>query len=76
MDLHPLDPLGLARPDPVDAGWARRLHSEPRTVAEVLATASRDMDAQDERERQAADPVAWLRAHRRKHNLWARLSGR
>ena len=76
MDLHPLDPLGLARPDPVDAGWARRLHSEPRSVGEVLRSASDAMDRQDEAEEQARDPVAYARAWRRKHNLWSRLSGR
>jgi hypothetical protein len=62
--------------NPVDSGWARGISRGPRTVGEVLAAASAAMDEQDERERQAADPVLWLRAERRKHRLWDRLLGR
>jgi hypothetical protein len=73
--LYPLDPLGLAqqRPGPVDAGWARALHrSRLRTVQEILDDASRQMDAQDEAERRARDPLAYIGAHRRP-SLWNRL---
>lgn len=76
MELHPLDPLGLARPDPVAEGWAHRLASEPRTLDEILRSASAGMDAEDDRQERERDPVAWLRASRRRRTLWARLFGR
>jgi hypothetical protein len=73
VDLYPLDPLRLARPDPVPAGWAQAIHRGPRTVAEVLAAASQAMDAQDEAERAAADPITYTRVQRARRTLWGRL---
>lgn len=74
MDLFPLP--GALPPDPVGQGWARIISNEPRTVSEVLDDARRSMDAEDEAERQAADPLAWLRASRRKNLLTRLLHGR
>jgi hypothetical protein len=76
MELYPLDPLGLARPDPVDTGWARRISQGPRTVEEVLRAASAAMDAQDEAEAYARDPIRYVAAQRRRRTLWGRLFGR
>ena len=61
------------RAAPVDAGWARRISHGPRTVAEVLADASRMMDAEDAELERMRDPVAWLRAQRPRSNLLGRL---
>lgn len=76
LELHRLDPLGLAKADPVDRGWAYRIHRGPRTIQEVLRAASAAMDEQDKREAYERDPLLWLAAQRRKHSLWARLTGR
>jgi hypothetical protein len=77
MELHPL-PRPL--PGASDAGAAlhagmvsRVLRGEGRSVAEVLAAASNAMDAEDEAERYAADPVAYVRAHRPRRTLLQRL---
>jgi hypothetical protein len=48
MDLYPLDPPDLLRPGPVDRGWTRTLYRGPRSIAEILADASKAMDAEDE----------------------------
>jgi hypothetical protein len=73
MNLYPLDPLGLTRPDPVDAGHVRAIVRGPSTVGEVLERARLAMDAQDEAERAAADPIAYARAQRARRTLWGRL---
>jgi hypothetical protein len=70
MDVYPLDPLDLARVRPVSA---YRVHRMPRTVGEVLAGASAAMDAADEAEREAADPIAYAAAQRARRTLWGRL---
>lgn len=78
MELHPLDPLELreaAARGNARAIVHRELHRQPRTVAEVLADASRAMDEQDAREARERDPVAWARAHR-PWRLIDRLLGR
>jgi hypothetical protein len=76
MELHPLPvdrpPLPVS---PVGAGWARTIR-QPRTVEEILADASKAMDEQDEAERMAADPIAYIRAERGRRTLWGRLFGR
>ena len=78
MELHPLPgwPPDLGRL--AAYGEAARIarHGEPRTVAEVLAAASEAMDREDAELERARDPVAWLRAERRKHSLFWRLFGR
>jgi hypothetical protein len=76
MELHPLDPLGLARPDPVDSGWARRISQGPRSVEEVLRAASAAMDAEDEAEAYRRDPIGYITAQRARTTLWGRLFGR
>lgn len=76
MELYPVDPLGLHQPDPVDAGWARSLTRGPRTVSEVLGEALQRMNAEDEAEAYAADPIAYIRAGRARTTLWGRLFGR
>jgi chorismate-pyruvate lyase len=77
MELHPLfvdrPPLPVT---PVDAGWARSIRQGPRTIGEVLRSASEAMDREDEAERYRADPIAYISAHQRKHRLWDRLFGR
>ena len=74
VDPYPLiDPLGLARPDPAERGWAHAIHRGPRTVAEVLAAASAAMDAEDEAAGRARDPIAWARARRPRSRLIDRL---
>lgn len=75
MELHPLDPLGLNRPDPVDAGWARRIRHGPMTIDQVLARGLSDMLDEDEAERRRADPFTFVTGPRRR-SLWARLTGR
>lgn len=74
MDLHRLPVDAEMQASPIDRGWARSIRN-PRTVGEVLRAASREMDEQDERERQAADPIAYLPAHRGRR-LIDRLLGR
>jgi hypothetical protein len=64
------------RPDPVDSGWARVIRHGPRSVGEVLRSASAAMDEQDEAEGRATDPVASIRAERSRHTLWGRMFGR
>jgi hypothetical protein len=75
MDLHPLFVDRPPQPDPVDAGWARAVSRGPMTIAEVLERGRAEMEAEDERERQARDPIAYIRAHRPR-TLWNRLLGR
>lgn len=72
MNTYPLP--GSLQPGPVDAGWSRAIQHGPMTIREVLDRGRAEMNAEDERERQAADPVAWLRAHPRR--LIDRLLGR
>jgi hypothetical protein len=74
MDLFPVP--GSLPPDPVGAGWARVIRHGPQTVAQVLERARAEMDDQDERERQAADPLLWARAHRPRTLLDRLLHGR
>ena len=76
MDLHRLPCDAAMHPDPVDTGWARAVHRGPRTVEQVLGAALAAMNEQDEAERRAADPVAWLRAERRRRSLFWHLFGR
>jgi hypothetical protein len=68
----PVDPLGLHRPDPVDAGWIRRIRSGPVTVQQALGRGLAAMLEEDERE----DPVAYARVQRQPRNLLGRLLGR
>jgi hypothetical protein len=76
VELHPLDPLGLHRPDPVSAGWSRALPRGPRTVSEVLTEALERMNAEDEAEAYRRDPITYIRAQRARGTLWGRLFGR
>lgn len=62
-------------PKTVERGEAVRLYRGERTLAEILADASRQMDEQDEREAMARDPIAYIRA-RRPRRLIDRLLGR
>ena len=71
MELYPLPLPDLDRA--VDRGEVRRVQHGPMTVERVLERARAEMDEQDERERQAAGPVAWARAHRPRHRLIDRL---
>ena len=77
MDLYPL-PGQLLPPD-LDRlrqqGDVRRIRHGPMTVAQVLERARREMDEQDRAEAEAADPVLWVRARRRR-TLLNRLLGR
>lgn len=74
MELHELRPPDLSRL--ASAGEVRRLSRGPRTISEVLTAARTAMEAEDEAERRAADPVTWLRAERRRRSLFWRLFGR
>jgi hypothetical protein len=74
MDLHPLDPLGLHRP--VERGWARSITTGPKTVEQVLDGARAQMRLEDEVQAYREDPLAYVRAYRRRHRLWDRLFSR
>jgi hypothetical protein len=75
MDLYPLPAEQALHRDPAATGWARVVTRGPLTVAEVLSRAKAQMDAEDEAERQAADPLHYIRAHRPRR-LIDRLLGR
>jgi hypothetical protein len=67
VDVYPLDPLGLAEPDPrlVDRGWARAINRGlPLTVDQALAKGLQAMLDEDEAEELAADPIAYAAARR------------
>jgi hypothetical protein len=76
MDLYPLPADQAMRQDPVETGWTRVIRHGPMTVEQVLERGRAAMEAEDEREAREADPVAWLRAERRRRRLWDRLFGR
>jgi hypothetical protein len=71
-----IDPLGLNRPDPVDAGWIRRIRSGPVTVDQALARGLQAMLEADAAEAEAADPVLRIRCTGRRRTLLGRLLGR
>ncbi len=73
MELHELPLPDL--PQAVERGEAVRLYRGERTPAEILADASRQMDAEDEAERYRSDPIAYITA-RRPRRLIDRLLGR
>jgi hypothetical protein len=73
VELHPLPLPDLAHL--MQQGEARRIRHGPMTIGEVLERARGEMDAEDELERQSADPVLWARA-RRPRTLLNRLLGR
>jgi hypothetical protein len=74
MELgDPIDPLGLRRPDPVDAGWVRRIRSEPLTIDQALARGLAAMLDEDDEERRQCDPLAYVRAQRQRRNVLSRL---
>jgi hypothetical protein len=75
VNLYPLPLPDLPQPAPVDTGWARAIRHGPMTVEQVLDRARAEMAEQDRQEAMAADPVAWLRAHRPRR-LIDRLLGR
>lgn len=56
-------------------GEVRRISHGPMTVAEVLDRARDEMDAEDQAEAEARDPLVWARAHRPR-TLLERLLGR
>jgi hypothetical protein len=69
-----LEPLRLPDLDRLaSAGEVRRLSRGPRTVEEVLRAASDAMDREDAEAERARDPVAYVRAQRRRRRLWDRL---
>jgi len=74
VDLHPLDPLGLNAPAPVDAGWLRAIRHGPMTVEQILERARRAMDEQDRLEALAAD--RYISPRRPGRSLLAGLLGR
>lgn len=65
----PLPDLDQLRQD----GEVRRIAHGPSTISEVLGRASAAMDEQDRLEEMRRDPVAYMRAHRPRRNLWQRL---
>jgi hypothetical protein len=71
-----IDPLGLHKPDPVDAGWMRRIRHGPMTVDQVLARGLAEMLDQDDAEERQRDPVRYASARRMRHTLLGRLLGR
>ena len=73
MNIYPLP--GSLQPGPVDAGWSRTINHGPMTIREVLERARDEMDAEDERERQAADPLLLVRAYQRRNLLGRLLHG-
>ena len=76
MELHP---LLSGRPDLaqlVARGEVSRVYREPPTVAEILAGALAEMETQEEAEAYRADPIAYIRARRRRNTPWNRLLGR
>jgi hypothetical protein len=75
VKLHPLLGPFADLDREIAAGRARMLRQNPRTLSEVLADASAAMDAQDEAEAYARDPVGWLRANRPRRRLRDRLFG-
>jgi hypothetical protein len=77
MELHPLDPLGLARPDPADAGWTQAIRrGEPLSAEQVLGRGLQAMLDEDQAEAERADPIAYAAAQRRRSSLFWRLFGR
>jgi hypothetical protein len=76
VELHPIDPLGLNRPDPVDAGWAQRIRRGPVTVDQALAAGLSRMLDEDDAERRQRDPLVYASGQRRRSSLCARLRGR
>jgi regulator of protease activity HflC (stomatin/prohibitin superfamily) len=74
MELHPVVLPDL--PQVVQRGEVTRLYRGERTLAEILADASRQMDAEDEAERYRADPIRYVTAQRSRRTLWGRLFGR
>jgi hypothetical protein len=66
----------MLRPSPVDAGWARVLSHGPMTIGAVLERGRDEMKAQERAKREAAGPVAYVRAHRARRSLLGRLLGR
>jgi hypothetical protein len=72
VETHRLPVDAALRPDPVDAGWARVIRRGPRTIGEVLRSASDAMDEEDRLAAVAADPLAFVIAARRRC-LWGRL---
>jgi hypothetical protein len=75
MDLYPLPVEPVVLPGPVDSGWARVIRHGPLTIEQVLGRGLEQMLAEDERDRQAADPVLWAWEHRPRR-LIDRLLGR
>lgn len=73
MELYPLVLPDL--PETVQRGDARRISHGPLSVEQVLGRGLQQMLDEDQAERQAADPVAWARAHRPRR-LIDRLLGR
>ena len=75
MELHEI------RPPDLDAlrvrGDARALlrSREPRTLSEILADVSRQMDEEDAELERQRDPLNYVRARRPRRNLLARLLG-
>jgi hypothetical protein len=67
--------LGLAEPDPVDAGWISRLRRGPVTIDGALALGLAAMLDEDDEERRQRDPVAYA-PPRRRRTLLGRLLGR
>jgi len=73
MPVYPLELPDLPRA--VARGEARHLYRGERTVAEVLAAAAAEMDAEDAELERQRDPIAYIRAHRPRR-LIDRLLGR
>lgn len=79
MDLYPLDPLGLSQLPELQRitrqGEMARLYRGERTIGEILRSASKAMDEEDAELERQRDPLAWIRAPRRR-SLLNRLLGR
>jgi hypothetical protein len=74
MDVYPL-PGAPQPPSRVDEGWSRVIRHGRRTVRQVLDAARAEMELQDAAEAYRADPVGYIQAHRRRHQLWDRWFG-
>lgn len=76
MEPHRLPVDAWMQRDPVTSGHVWAVTRGPRTVEQVLADASRLMDAEDAELERMRDPVAYVAAQRRRSTLWGRLFGR
>jgi hypothetical protein len=69
----PADAWMRGQRDPVGRGWAQAIRHGPMTIEQVLARGWSAMLDEDDAERRARDPFAYIPAPRRRRSLLARL---